>query len=85
MAEIIGDEALVSFLEGLGATRDQIEEAYRECRLARLPADLILTKNANLTAEDLASRAGVSVDEVVELWRTLGVAVPDAQRRMFSE
>jgi adenylate cyclase len=78
-------DPLTSFLESLGATRDQIETARRECSLARLPADLILSKDATLSAKDVAARAQVSVEEVTGLWRTLGVSVPDEQGRMFSE
>jgi adenylate cyclase len=85
MVEESGNDALTSFLESLGATGDQIETARRECSLARLPADLILTRDATLSAKDIAGRAQVDVDEVVGLWRTLGVNVPDDQRCMFTE
>ena len=33
----------------------------------------------------MAARAGLTVDTVLDLWRTLGVAVPDQHRPMFSE
>ena len=85
MAESAGNDTLTAFLESLGATGEQIEAARRDCTLARLPADLILRKDATLSAKDVATRAEVGVDQVVELWRTLGVSVPDDQRRMFSE
>ncbi len=85
MAESAGNDTLTAFLESLGATGEQIEAARRDCTLARLPADLILRKDATLSAKDVATRAEVGVDQVVELWRTLGVSVPDDQLRMFSE
>jgi adenylate cyclase len=85
MAEESAGDALLPFLRSLGATDEQIETARRECSLARLPADLILTKDAALSAVEMAARAGVDVDDVVRLWRTLGVTVPDSRRRLFTE
>ncbi len=85
MAEEPGIDGLTSFLLTLGATEEQIETARRECSIARLPADLILGRDARLSATDVAVRAEADVDQVVTLWRTLGVTVPDEHRRMFSE
>ncbi len=78
-------ESLVGFLRSLGATDEEIERARRECGISRLPSDLILTRDAHLDAVDLAARADLSPDEVVGLWRTLGVTVPDKRTVMFSE
>jgi hypothetical protein len=33
----------------------------------------------------MAEQAGITVDAVLGLWRTLGVVVPDQYRPMFSE
>ena len=74
-----------AFLKSLGATGEQIATARRESRLAGLAGDLIFAEGANLTAKDLASQAETSVDEVLLIWRTLGVDVPDDDRPMFSE
>jgi adenylate cyclase len=78
-------EEIVSFLRSLGATEDQIGAARRESRLAGLAADIVLTKDAVLTAADIAAQTGMEVDRVVSLWRLLGVVVPDADTPMFSE
>jgi adenylate cyclase len=80
-----GNEAIEVYLRSLGATEDQIETARLECRFAGLAGDLVLARGATLNAEDLAERARRDVDEVVALWRTLGVAVPDRKTPMFSE
>ena len=85
MAAGDGNEAIEMYLRSLGATEDQIETARLECRFAGLAGDLVLARGATLNAEDLAERAGRDVDEVVALWRTLGVAVPDRKTSMFSE
>jgi adenylate cyclase len=79
------DHELVTLLRSLGGTDEQIAEARRQCRMASLAGDLVLAQGANLSAVDVAERAGTDVDQVVTLWRTLGVSVPDAERPMFSE
>lgn len=80
-----GSETIETFLRSLGASDDQIEWARRECRFASLAGDLVLSRGATLSAADLAERDGLGVDDVVSLWRTLGVAVPDPEKPMFSE
>ena len=60
MAEESGNDALVTFLESLGATRDQIETARRECSLARLPADLVLSKDATVIAMRLLNPLAIA-------------------------
>ncbi len=74
-----------AFLRSLGATDQQIDDARRDIHLAALAGDLVLAEGANLTVADLASRVGIGVDDVVSIWRALGVAVPDDSRPMFSE
>lgn len=78
-------EAVTAYLRSLGATPERIEEARLDQRLAGLAADLVLGQGADLTANGVAERLGVEPSAVVELWRTLGIAVPDASRPMFSE
>lgn len=85
MADVEGTGDIDAFLRSLGASDQQIATAWRDCRIAALAGDLVLAEGATLTAGDLASRADVSVDAVLSLWRTLGVVVPDGDRPMFSE
>ncbi len=80
-----GNEAIETYLRSLGATEDQIETARLECRYAGLAGDLVLARGATLSADDLAARADQDVSEVIMLWRTLGVVVPDGKTPMFSE
>jgi adenylate cyclase len=74
-----------AYLKSLGATDEQVANARRQCHLAGLAGDLVFARGSTLTARDLASRSGISVDDVLAMWRTMGVAVPDAGRSMFSE
>ncbi len=45
----------------------------------------MLAEGATLSLVDLARQAGVTVEVVLGLWRTLGVVVPNEIRPMFSE
>jgi len=75
---------LVAFFRSLGATDEQIAEAARQSNLVGLGADLIFAADEGLTAVDVAARAGVSPDDVLGVWRALGVEVPGPQSPMFS-
>jgi adenylate cyclase len=78
-------ERVDAFLRSLGATDEQIGIAHRDGHIAGLAGDLVLAEGASLTAVDMAEQAGLTVDAVLDLWRTLGVVVPDPLRPMFSE
>ena len=80
-----GAEDVDDFMRSLGATDAQIAEARRTSRLPSLAGDLVLAAGHTLSATDLARRYGLDVDTVLSVWRTLGVAVPDADRPLFSE
>ena len=77
------DGDLEAFLADLGATPERIRAAAGAGHLHGLAADLVLTHGADLTAREVAERAGTTVDVVIGTWRTLGLAVaPDEP--MFS-
>jgi len=80
-----GAEAVDVFLRSLGATQEQLATAWTECHVPRLAGDLVFAEGATLTASDVANMIGLPVDEVLSLWRTLGVIVPDTDTAMFSE
>jgi adenylate cyclase len=79
-----GTEAIDAFLRSLGATEEQIRNAWRECHVAGLAGDLVFAEGATLTAVDLAALAEVDVDRILSFWRTLGVVIPDQDHAMFS-
>jgi adenylate cyclase len=72
-------------LRSLGATEEQITAAGNTKLLGRLAGDLVLNRGASLNARDLAERAGTGIDNVLAMWRTMGVVVPDEDQRLFSE
>jgi adenylate cyclase len=78
-------EELSDFLLSLGATRDEIRRAEEEGRRGQLAGDLALTSGTHLSARDLARKASLDLDEVVGLWRAVGVEVEDPDEAMFSD
>jgi adenylate cyclase len=85
MADIVVGDELAAFLRSLGATDEQIDRARLDCNLSHLPTDLVLSSDDTMSAADLAVRTGCVVEDVVGLWRILGVAVPEATAVMFSK
>ncbi len=75
---------LVEFLTSLGATAEQIAEAETQSNLIGLGADLVFAAAEGLTARDVAALSGAPVDEVMGIWRALGVEVPGPETPMFS-
>ncbi len=78
-------EEVNGFLRSLGATEEQIEAAWRTCRISSLAGDLVFAEGATLSARDLAVRDRVPTDTVLSLWRALGIVVPDQDFAMFTE
>ncbi len=85
MPEVDDGDRIDTFLLSLGASRDQIEAARNECRFAGLAGDLVLSRGATLSAAALAERVGMPLEEVISMWRTLGVAIPDPEEPKFSD
>jgi adenylate cyclase len=77
------DGDVEAFLTRLGATPERIRAAAEAGHLHGLAADLVLTSGAELTARQVAERAGTTVEAVVDRWRTLGLPV-DPDDRAFS-
>jgi adenylate cyclase len=79
-----GAREVDAFLRSLGATEEQIATAWKDCHVPRLAGDLVFGQGVTLSAADVAARSGLSIDEVLSLWRSLGVTIPDAETVMFS-
>jgi adenylate cyclase len=75
--------ALTEFLLSLGATPEGIAAAGQSA-LVGLSADLVFGAGEVLTAGQLAEQVGTSVDQVLRVWRALGVDVPGPEVTMFS-
>ncbi len=78
-------ESVDEVLHALGATDEQIDVARRGCHMPGLAADLVLSKGFNLSAADLAAHAHVPVEDVLSVWRSVGVEVPDEHQRIFTD
>jgi len=75
---------LTEFLLSRGATPEQMAEAARRSQLIGLAADLVFTRGDELSAEEVARRAGTTPSQVLGIWRALGVEVPGPDTAMFS-
>jgi adenylate cyclase len=81
-------DARLSLLEQLseaGVADDELRRAVEEQRLALLPVERALGGDKTLTAEDVAERAGVSVEFVKRHRRALGLPLSEEGEKAFSE
>ncbi len=78
-------EEINAYLRSLGGTDEQIASAWSDCHIARLAGDLVFEEGATLTAQDVTDVSGTPVEQVLSLWRTLGIVVPGADHPMFSD
>jgi adenylate cyclase len=75
---------LLAYLVQEGVTLDQIVEAATTRNLTSAVADIRM-RGGDVSAADLAAEAGVPVEDVVDTYRLLGIAVHDADEPMFAE
>ena len=69
-----------------GATLAEIREAIAENRLHAVAALRVVEGGTErLTVDEVAARAGMSVDEVRRLWRSLGFVDPEPGAQPFTE
>lgn len=64
---------LLAFLEGRGVDPDDIAEAMTEDSLWELTTELLLKTRDDLTADELAERAGLTPDQLARVLRALGL------------
>ncbi|MCB1016018.1 MAG: adenylate/guanylate cyclase domain-containing protein [Acidimicrobiales bacterium] len=72
-----------AWLAARGATEADL--AVHPSDLPGVALELRLERDASLSACDLAGRLGSTVDEVVEIFGELGIAVPDVDEVRFTE
>jgi class 3 adenylate cyclase len=68
-----------------GATLEQVEAFQHEGHADGLAADLVLSRDATLSARDVAKRSGLDVDVVLAIYRDLGISVPDPGAPQFTD
>jgi adenylate cyclase len=76
---------LLDELEADGFGVEELRRAVREQRLALLPVERLLGGEARYSARELAERAGIDLETLQDTRRALGLAVPDADARVFAE
>jgi adenylate cyclase len=76
---------LLEQLSEKGVSDEELRKAVEEQRLALLPVELALGSDKTLTAEEVAERAGVSVDFVKRHRRALGLPLTEEGQTTFSE
>ena len=81
----MADDELVEYLRSLGADDADIAAAAPTGHLPGLAADLVLAEADSRSARVMAKELGLPLDEILAVWRTLGVVVPDPDQPCFSE
>jgi len=76
---------LRDWLVAHGATLEQVEAFQHEGHADGLAADLVLSRDATLSARDVAKRSGLDVDVVLAIYRDLGISVPDPGAPQFTD
>jgi adenylate cyclase len=78
-------ESLLEQLSEAGVSDDELRKAVAEERLALLPVERALSGDYDLTAAEVAERAGVTEDFVRRYRRALGLPLSKDDDRAFSE
>jgi class 3 adenylate cyclase len=81
--EGVGQEEVRAWLRAQGATEVQLRACGSD--LSGVAADVALARDDQLSASDIAARLGVGVDRVIQVFRTYGIVVPDAEAERFCE
>jgi adenylate cyclase len=76
--------AVLRFLLDQGVTIDELVEADRMGRLPGIIGDRALRPAADLTEDEVAAAAGVSLEKAARLWRACGFPEPERDARIFN-
>jgi adenylate cyclase len=77
--------ALLDRLEADGVPVEELRRAVLEDRLVLLPVERALTSQAGYTARDVARLTGLDLEYLAASRRALGLAVPDADERVYAD
>lgn len=75
--------ALLGDLPAEGVSMEKMKEALAEDRLALLPVERVLAGEALYTPREVAERAGVPLDFLLDMRQAIGLARPDANEKSF--
>ncbi|MFL5780616.1 MAG: adenylate cyclase regulatory domain-containing protein [Thermoleophilaceae bacterium] len=76
---------LLEELHGDGVSLDTLKQAVEESRLALLPVELALGGEAKYTAGDVADRAGLPVEFLIQQRQALGLPRPEPDARILGD
>jgi adenylate cyclase len=76
---------LLDELHGKGCSAEDLRQAVAEERLALVPLERLLGGEERYTARELEKKSGVPLDWLQASRRSLGLAVPDPDARVFGE
>ena len=68
-----------------GYDPDSTDTAVIDSDAVSVAGDLVLTRDATLSARDVAARSGADLDKVLAIYHHVGVLVPDVDAAQFSE
>ncbi|MGH2947604.1 MAG: adenylate cyclase regulatory domain-containing protein [Solirubrobacteraceae bacterium] len=77
--------ALLDELHAAGASVEELRQACEEERLALLPVERLLSSEARYTAREIAEKSGLDLEFFLAHRRTLGLAVPGPDERVYGE
>ncbi len=77
--------ALLDELHAGGVGLEDLRRAVREDRLVLLPIELALMSQPRLTLREVADEAGLDEERVAAVWRAMGIPIPEAGARGFTE
>jgi adenylate cyclase len=76
---------LLDRLHGDGFSVEDLRRAVAERRLALLPVERLLTAESRYSAREIAEKSGLDLEFFQAQRRALGLAVPDADERVYGE
>jgi adenylate cyclase len=77
--------ALLDMLHDEGVPLEDLRNAVEDQRLALLPVERQLSAEARYSAREVAEKSGLDLDFFQAQQRALGLAVPDADERVYGE
>ena len=76
---------LLEQLASAGVELDELREATEEGRLPLLPVERLIGGEDRHSFQDIVERSGLDSAFLARFWRALGLPVPDATERCFSD
>jgi adenylate cyclase len=76
---------LLDHLHEDGCGVDELRAAVDEDRLVLLPVERFLAGDVSYSQRDIAEQAGLDLDQLAAFRQALGLAVPDAEAKVFTQ